>query len=102
MISASAMLWLEAAVSTSTQTPIAITALNVGRNPFGNFVGQPAGKPPYEPLDVNGFRRRNGTSAHNYVLTSGAWWLLAGDQPSLCRVATETLFGAAGVTLKAP
>ena len=60
-----------------------LPGLNVGRNPFGKLVGKPLGKAPYEPVEGDSFHRHNGPSAYNYVLTSGVWWLAAGDQPKL-------------------
>ena len=60
-----------------------LPGLNLGRNPFGRLVGRPIGKPPYEPVDGDSFRRNNGQSTNNYILTSGAWWLLAGDRPRI-------------------
>jgi hypothetical protein len=46
-------------------------------------MGQPAPGQGYQPVDCDSFLCRNGTNSFNYLITSGVWWLQAGEQPRL-------------------
>ena len=56
--------------------------LNVGRNPFGRLP-RAAGKEDYQPIEGDSYTKHNGSGVHNFIITSGAWWLRVGDRPRL-------------------
>ena len=60
-----------------------LPGLQLNRNPHGGLVGRPAPGQGYQPLDGDSFLCHNGTKVFNYLITSGAWWLQAGEQPCL-------------------
>ncbi len=46
-------------------------------------MGVPAPGHGYRPVDGDSFACHNGSQAYNYIITSGAWWLQAGELPRL-------------------
>ena len=59
-----------------------LPGLNVGRNPFGRLPQAP-GAGDYQPTEGDSYTRRNGGGVHNFIITSGAWWLRVGDRPRM-------------------
>ena len=64
-----------------TTVPV-LEGLNVGRNPFGHLP-RAAGKNDYQPIEGDSYTKHNGSGVHNFILTSGAWWLRVGDRPRM-------------------
>jgi len=61
-----------------------LPGLFVGKQIFNApLVGQPAEGQGYQPVDGDSFARHNGPGVHNFILTSGMWWLRVGDRPRL-------------------
>ena len=54
-------------------------------------MGPPAKNQGYQPVDGDSFAIHNGQGVHNFILTSGMWWLRVGDRP---RLALELRSGA--------
>ena len=78
---------VQAEVSHGPQQPSAVPVLpglNVGRLIHClPLVGEPREGEGHQPVDGDSFARHNGRGAHNYIITTGAWWLRVGDQPRL-------------------
>ena len=61
-----------------------LPGLFVGKQIFnGPLVGRPAKGHGYQPVDGDSFAVHNGPGVHNFILTSGMWWLRVGDRPRL-------------------
>ncbi|MBI4325212.1 MAG: hypothetical protein HY674_08100, partial [Chloroflexi bacterium] len=66
-----------------SQVPV-LPGLNVGQQVFyGPLVGAPAPGQGYQPADGDSFAIHNGKGVHNFILTTGNWWLRVGDRPRL-------------------
>ena len=77
---------LQATVTHGPQKPSAVPVLpglQIGRNPFGGLMGVPAPGHGYRPVDGDSFACHNGSQSYNYIITSGTWWLQAGELPRL-------------------
>jgi hypothetical protein len=48
---------------------------------YGPLVGRPAPGHGYQPNGGDSFAIHNGPGVHNFILTSGMWWLRVGDRP---------------------
>ncbi|MHC4475535.1 MAG: hypothetical protein ACYTEL_07810 [Planctomycetota bacterium] len=59
-----------------------LPCLNAGRSMFFGPIPSPARQGDYEPID-GGYFKHNGDGAFNYIITSGAWLLKAGDKPRI-------------------
>ncbi len=51
------------------------------------FGGQPVGRPVpgngYKPIGQDSFQVHNGPGRHDFILTTGMWWLRVGDRPRM-------------------
>jgi hypothetical protein len=84
--SAESPLPVQATFSQGPQQPSAVPilpGLQLGRNPFGAILGRPAPGKGYQPVDGDSFACHNGAQAYNYIITSGTFWLHAGELPRL-------------------
>ncbi len=96
-ISAAEPLHVEGTFFHGAQTPTIVPvppSLSLKKQVFyGPLVGVPAAGQGYQPADGNGFLIHNGKGAFNCILTTGTWWLRAGDRPRL-RLDMRTTAGA--------
>lgn len=75
---------VQATFSQGPQQPAAVPifpGLQLGRNPFGPTLGTPAPGKGYQPVNGDSFACHNGSQAYNYIITSGTYWLQAGESP---------------------
>jgi len=79
----------------SPSTVPILPGLILDHNPQGSGVikGQPSPGQGYQPVDGDSFLCHNGSGAFDYIITSGAWWLQAGEQPRLL-MALRSVSGA--------
>lgn len=59
-----------------------LPCLNAGRSMFFGPIPSPVRQGDYEPVE-GGYSKHNGDRAFNYIITSGAWLLRAGDKPRI-------------------